>query len=317
MSNFKFKVAFRPVKSILRDVADHSYIIVQKDDSPSVYDLLKCWGVENRDNERPYFDVSGQNIYCIANHYRGKEDSASLGTYGINGVCHQATNLFLYAAGRRTMNPLDQVSPKGLFVSYATYGIYGTGRVGINPFFSYWRAHYYEPALAECTLQKAESDKIQIDTPMAMSKMELAAQEIINLHLSEANAKGNTDSLSSQYTNGNNLVTKELEVLFRHLVPEVKFDEAIISAHQYFQKEKRLALEKLGASMAKDSNTAQIDQCINKINTSAIEFLATLRDSIGQELFLKLNGGNEKLYAPINPEIAQKESLSMLNALKP
>jgi hypothetical protein len=94
-------------------------------------DYFACWA--------PHFDVtqypaapvvSGSINYNCANCYRrslfGFPDTAGIGIYGVNGVCHQSTNCFLYSAGpwMVTLNPRVVL---GYWASLTAYGIYGTG----------------------------------------------------------------------------------------------------------------------------------------------------------------------------------------------
>lgn len=76
-----------------------------------------------------------ENAYAVANCYRdslpGFPDTAGIGVYGYNGVCHQSANCFLYAAG--TLLKLKNGRPGGLVASTAAYGLYGTTRPFASP----------------------------------------------------------------------------------------------------------------------------------------------------------------------------------------
>lgn len=88
-----------------------------------------CWAPNFIATQYPSAPVvSGSINYNCANCYRAKvftfPDTAAIGVYGINGVCHQSTNCFLYSAGpgRVTLN----FRVLGYWASLTAYGMYGT-----------------------------------------------------------------------------------------------------------------------------------------------------------------------------------------------
>jgi len=85
-----------------------------------------CWCQTFVETQYPAAPVVSGNIhYLRANCYRdsalGFPDTAGIGVYGINGVCHQSANCFLYSAG-----VLLNFSVIGYWASLLAYGPWGT-----------------------------------------------------------------------------------------------------------------------------------------------------------------------------------------------
>lgn len=100
------------------DWADHTWVY-----APSNRQYFDCWGSHDGPGKRRV--VSGNGSYNRAHCYRCHipptfRDTAGIGIYAIDGVCHQTANLFLYTAGR----VLD-FSVRGYWFSVFSYGVYG------------------------------------------------------------------------------------------------------------------------------------------------------------------------------------------------
>jgi hypothetical protein len=117
-------------------VADHTF--VQVPDNPDATRYFDCWGGHNSGPTK--LICSGQGTYEIANCYRqswplfDKRDTAGIGLYGLDGVCHQSANCFLISAGI-TLN--GQVLAYGL--TCYLYGVYGA------EYPQYWLPMVYGP----------------------------------------------------------------------------------------------------------------------------------------------------------------------------
>ena len=97
--------------------ADHTYVQFYYDNE---WNKFRCWGGSS--GGRWIKSVRGR--YLVANCYRGKEDGAKIGVYGLHGGCHQSTNCFLFTAnGRQQINR----SVRGYVATKAAYGAYGLG----------------------------------------------------------------------------------------------------------------------------------------------------------------------------------------------
>lgn len=100
--------------------ADHTFV-AQGD---TQIDYFACWGQKFYASPKPSI-VTGNINYSRANCYRdplfGCPDTAGIGIYGVNGVCHQSANCFLFSA-----NVTLNFSVAGYWASVLAYGPYGT-----------------------------------------------------------------------------------------------------------------------------------------------------------------------------------------------
>jgi hypothetical protein len=111
-------------------IADHAFVKAPNN-GPAYFD---CWGAHSGDGEYQVEGGSGGGNYAIADCYRGIDvlghtDTAYIEAYGIDGVCHQAANRFLYSAcpwlGPQVVvtDPFHGV--RGGIASVLAYGVYG------------------------------------------------------------------------------------------------------------------------------------------------------------------------------------------------
>ncbi|HEV2126613.1 MAG TPA: hypothetical protein VGW38_27960 [Chloroflexota bacterium] len=104
-------------EGLTTDWADHTWVR-----SPSNNQYFDCWGGHDGPNRRQI--VSGDGSYRWANCYRCPvwpfRDTAGIGVYAVDGVCHQSTNCFLYTANR-TLN----FNVRGYWFSLFSYGTFG------------------------------------------------------------------------------------------------------------------------------------------------------------------------------------------------
>lgn len=171
MSDFTFEAWCTPTVD-LPGVADHTFVYCP--DAPAgKKKYFYCWGGGDI-NERLSARVmreSGKNAYHVANCYRTpmeyagalRPDTAALGGYLINGVCHQSANLFMYAASWDWMEltVVDRkLRPMGLPVSYLAYGPRGVPLPGLPPELHWlvWWADKYKPCADKHGLDAAAED---------------------------------------------------------------------------------------------------------------------------------------------------------------
>ena len=99
------------------DWADHTWV-----NSPQNGQFFECWGGHSGPNER--FIVSGNGSYNWPNCYRCSiwpfRDTAGIGVYAVDGVCHQSANCFLYNA-----NVTLNFNVRGYWFSLFSYGTFG------------------------------------------------------------------------------------------------------------------------------------------------------------------------------------------------
>ena len=111
-------------------IADHAFVKAPNN-GPAYFD---CWGGHSGDGLYQVEGGSGSGDYAVANCCRGMDvlghkDTAYIEAYGIDGVCHQAANRFLYSAcpwwGPAVVvtDPLHGV--RGGIASVLVYGAYG------------------------------------------------------------------------------------------------------------------------------------------------------------------------------------------------
>ena len=166
MSDFTFEAWCTPTVD-LPGVADHTYIYCPN--APAGKNkYFYCWGGGdiNAPLSARVMRESGKNAYHVANCYRTpmeyagalRPDTAALGAYLINGVCHQSANLFMYAASWEwmTLTVVDgRLRPMGLPVTYAAYGPRGAPELVHWPV---WWSTTYKPCANSHGLDAAAED---------------------------------------------------------------------------------------------------------------------------------------------------------------
>jgi hypothetical protein len=99
------------------DWIDHTWVY-----SPGNDRYFACWGGHDGPNKRRI--VAGNGSYDRADCYRCPvwpfPDTAGIGVFAVDGVCHQSTNCFLYTANR-TLN----FAVRGYWFSLFSYGTFG------------------------------------------------------------------------------------------------------------------------------------------------------------------------------------------------
>ena len=97
-------------------------------------EFFDCWGEPSRTGPDRVLICSGEGNYPVANCYRcsleyeGKiyPDTACIGIYAVNGVCHQSANCFLFTAGVTLTFEV-----RGYWFTLLAYGTYGN-------FYTFW-----------------------------------------------------------------------------------------------------------------------------------------------------------------------------------
>lgn len=130
----------------INDVADHTFVYCP--DNKRYFD---CWGGHSGPDPRTI--CSGKGRYAVADCYRGPvilghHDTAKIGVYAVNGVCHQSANCFLYST-----NPTATLTTKvrGYWLTVTAYGAYGT-------LFLPWLAATYAPCRSAHSLAAERPD---------------------------------------------------------------------------------------------------------------------------------------------------------------
>lgn len=213
----------------INDLADHTYV-----DCPSKTDkkerYFNCWGGHHGPDKRKI--CSGKGVWKIANCYRkpafGKKDTAGIGVYGANGVCHQSANCFLYSTNpTATLN----LHVRGYIASIAAYGVYGTAFVWS------WLPFIYNPCHSKYTVTEESLG----------SKLHSMYADIVN---------------QQEPANLNQILVSETAIVTQHHVPEI-VPTAFEGLHHDFLNEKNGVIqsgvkgEKLAQSINDLSKTFQ------------------------------------------------------------
>ncbi|WP_437925287.1 hypothetical protein WMF37_40490 [Sorangium sp. So ce291] len=180
---------------VLWGTADHSFIRTGNGK------VFECWGGVAGPNLRKV--SSGAGSYNWANCYRGSfpglPDTACIGVYGVNGVCHQSANCFLFSAGMI----LDPTTVKGCWLSYGAYGVYGTN-------FLAWSAIYSACSLAHPFLV-GPGDTGDV-TGEALAEKNPVFKGVRQIHASHAAAKSDS----------NTTIVAEFDFITRHYAPSLE-----------------------------------------------------------------------------------------------
>jgi hypothetical protein len=116
------------LKGASTDWADHTWVYSPENDR-----YFDCWGDHSGPNKQRI--VVGNGSYPRADCYRCPvwpfPDTAGIGIFAIDGVCHQSTNCFLYTA-----NTTLDVSVRGYWFSLFSYGTFGRS-------YRRWLANHY------------------------------------------------------------------------------------------------------------------------------------------------------------------------------
>ena len=192
MTDYTFQAWANPTQG-LPDVADHTFVYCT-DNQRYFY----CWGGGDIHHEKSVLILTGKwrRAYPVANCYRtpftfnGRTypDTAAVGVYGLNGVCHQSANLFMYAstysamtwANRRENSGQWGMRPMGLPVSYAAYGPTGAPSPGTPPaaHWAVWWATTFRPCASRHGKLASEGDSLDGVQPMRIA----GAPEEIRTH---------------------------------------------------------------------------------------------------------------------------------------
>jgi len=286
--------------------ADHTFVYCTNKDSS-----FKCWGSANRNDPYAAKVCSGEDnkAYCRANKYRlsigNFEDTAGVGVYAINGVCHQSANLFLYSAGITL--PLNQPRPRGILASHALYGIYGSdypgGTVTWLSHFAAWNTTVYTQAKVRCWFSVSKALGVMPDSSQDL------ISKITQLHFKQSSVR--TDKNSPSEIMVSSLVPQEMELLFSHYLTKV--DSNIIrKVHEEIISRKEEIFSKYGLFMSTNMKTVKefpkgksVEDMVKELNGLALEFQSQLAEKLGSDDFVRING-DKNYYCPIDPDIARQ-----------
>ncbi len=263
------------VSGDLGQYAEHTYI-----KCPDKGTYFDCWGNHQSPTEGAgVHRFSCEGIYEVADCYRKNigeiKDTAGIGVYGVNGVCHQTANLFLYSTGR-AITIADGV--KGYWLSSLAYGTYGD----LNPFdtpikplfVEAWKLTVYNPCYQTYADGKGKGNEL--------------FQSLAKLHKTIVQ-----DRIKISHPE---LIHHEASILAKQVLPELNTD-LFEDIHIDFLREKRAIIT---------TRLKGVDLG-NKINEGAAQFQISLAQRIGAEAYKKLTGLNAgETLRIIDPAIAAK-----------
>ncbi len=162
----QFKVHYSPVDLNIIQLKGLDHVWVESVDPARSF---CCNGGTNGDDVILVCDVD-ENAYAIMDKCRGYNDFTNM-TYGIDGVCHQAANRFIYPVSGDLIKKGEH--PKGYTISCFFYG-----KLGRN--YSEWYNEYVLPAMNSVLNNKGIYFKDEI-TYLQQSVQEIADEYGIDL----------------------------------------------------------------------------------------------------------------------------------------
>ncbi|HEX3043466.1 MAG TPA: hypothetical protein VHY08_01825 [Bacillota bacterium] len=293
---------------VISKYADHTFIFC-----PEKNKSLRCWGSSDRMALDAALACSGKGVgaYGKASKYRGLFDSAFLGVYGINGVCHQSANLFLYVT-KNTCLPLNRERPRGIIATHALYGIYGSTTPGSLPgrraFFADWLAKVYSKAVARrfpLSLFQAHRPPVQERSTNGESAL---AEKIQRIYQSNGFAKNG--ATGDGVKDCNDYLIQEMTVILNHYLQGAG-DNLISDVHNQILTEKDQLMIQYGITdeniinKSKLPQNTDVEELMEQLNELSLQFQSELAAKLGKNDYFRLTNETQ-YYRPINPMIARK-----------
>ena len=246
------------IPTVVTAYADHTFVYC-----PDNEKYFGCWAGGSIGGKDAVQICAGthENAYAVANCYRDSlpwcPDTAGIGIYGINGVCHQSANCFLYAAG--ALLTLKNGRPGGLLASLAAYGFYGTAV-----------ARWYATNYWWCSGKK--------DGVTATSK---------DMVFRETHQSHERLRTQSQTPKDADLKISDLAIFLKHAVPGLDLEAIADLQRSYLQEHEgylRAELPDIPEVKVIDEKSAE------RVNTLSRQFQKALAQQVGPDNFLKLTG---------------------------
>jgi hypothetical protein len=247
---------------ILDGAADHTYVAQGTQGNPPP-DYFACWGTQYVQSPHPAVCTGNINL-GVANCCRGAPvwepglgwcpDTARIGAYLVNGVCHQSANCFLLSSGAH----LD-FTVIGYWASLLAFGPCGTG------FTSWWLPFVY----GVCGL---ENPAIAAELPEAAVRTEpTVVDDLRDLYASF--------QAQPQPPDAHDVIIQEAATVVRHYEPS--FDPSVYrDLHAEFlnKKDAAIATGETGKTLA------------DKINELSKELQGELAHRLDPAMYRRLSG---------------------------
>jgi hypothetical protein len=212
---------------------DHTWVCSPENDR-----YFDCWGDHDGPNKRRV--VVGVGSYDRAHCYRCSfwpfADTAGIGIFAIDGVCHQSTNCFLYTANRT----LD-FTVRGYWFSLFSYGTFGRS-------YRRWLGNHYGRCSHKTpSAEESATSSLEVDGITLAPEEEDPAIRIVREVYESVMVRGTR-------THPNELLADEVAAVTKVHVPDIdpsrfrgihmeylrRKDELIVSGHKNAQLARRL-----------------------------------------------------------------------------
>lgn len=281
MAKNTFEAWCTPVNvPVIGKYADHTFIYCPEKDRS-----FGCWGSANRNATDAALACVGRgnNAYGIASKYCGLLESAYLGIYGINGVCHQSANLFLYAT-ENTCLPLNRERPRGIIATHALYGVYGSTTPGSlqgrHAFFSEWIAKVYSKAVARrFPASLFQAPPWQATHPPVQNRSlngeGVLAEKIQQIY--QNNGLGNNWGAGNGIKESNDYLLQEMAVILNHYLQGAE-NNLITDVHNQILTEKDQLMIQYGitddtiVNKSKLPQNSDVEELMEQLNELSLQF---------------------------------------------
>jgi len=250
--------------------ADHTFVYCPDNES-----YFGCWAGGSIGAADAVKICTGtyENAYAVANCYRDSlpklPDTAGVGVYGINGVCHQSANCFLYAAG--TQLALKDGRPGGLLESTAAYGLYGSTAPFAGP--PGWAAHWAEWYPVNYWWCSGKKDNVRATSKDPIFRETHQLYERLRTQ--------------PQAPKGADVKVSDLTILIKHAVPGLDLGAVADLQFSYLQEHEGF----LRAELSDIPEVKVIDEkSAERVNRLSAQFQKALAQRVGPDNYLKLTG---------------------------
>ncbi|MCP3872019.1 MAG: hypothetical protein GY699_02545 [Desulfobacteraceae bacterium] len=273
--------AYKPIDKNIH----HTFVYCpEKDSHFYCFDPAKL-NIESKGAKKVCTSRTRVGNYCMANRYRFPfviprlitlPDTARIGIYGVNGVCHQATNCFLKAGGASLSDNLENFQIiKGYAMSTFGYSEMGTNKS--------WRKNVFDPAAKYCGKKEGfrierKKREVQKNTIKAMKSLSINKRILAETKKNTSNKNIGIDN--SKFEDNHKDLLEEKDAM-------LKLEASIDEKHNKIQMPQNLKAEALST----------------KMNDLMIDFQKALSLRIGAEKFEQMTGSKDFLNI-IDPEIA-------------
>jgi hypothetical protein len=275
----KFQAWYAPTESV--EQLDHTWI-----DSVNPADIFSCTGTSSLSHikdDAKYMQgeyLADDQAHDIAKFCRGENDTNHIDPYGIDGVCHQMANRFLYPVGR-TLYIDERNRPNGYTMSSIAYGKWG------HSFHSWLKGTYAEAK------DKAADNWIFSERQMAPGTLEYELEKVyVNADADEPP----TD-----------LLIQATGIMLAHYIPglttnPIASEQAEFMKTLYELAAKNGIIQNDGKSPKPER--AEIVSFYEKVNRLGQSLQDSLRSKIGANEYKSLNGNKDVLYDFVDIELA-------------